>query len=357
MTLFDPALTGRPGFGRIYRPGTLTLGLLFPLESYAGPIPRMDVPEQVEQAVRAERSGFAALWARDVPLFDPTFGDVGQMFDPWVWLTHIAARTSQIALATGSTVLPLRNPIDTAKAAASVDLLSGGRLVLGVATGDRGVEFPAYGIDRAASGELFRASVSAMRRLWSEDFPAIDTPYGLLRDVSMLPRPTGGGIPLLVTGNSRQTLPWIAEYSDGWLMYPLPVEQQARVTAQWRGALDQCGASKPFSQSLYVDLVEDPAERPLPIHLGYRTGRDFLVEHLGRLRDIGVNHVLLNLKYGRRPAPEVLQELAEYVVPEFPAVAGQSHRLRSSVSERRKGALVTAGGDGIVEGCDTCCAG
>jgi luciferase-type oxidoreductase len=322
MTSFDPALTARPGAARMYRPGTLTLGLLFPLESYAGPVPRMDVAEQVDLAVRAERGGFAALWARDVPLFDPGFGDVGQMYDPWVWLTHIAARTSRIALGTASTVLPLRNPIDTAKAAASVDLLSGDRLVLGAATGDRGVEFPAYGLNRATGPARFRASMATIRRLWSESFPAVDSEYGVIRDAGLLPKPAGGRIPLFVTGNSGQDLEWIAVHGDGWLMYPRPVDQQARVTAQWRATLDDTGQPpKPFSQSLYIDLVERPAERCQPIHLGYRTGRHHLIEHLGRLRDAGVHHVLLNLKYGRRPAAEVLAELTEHVVPAFPMVS------------------------------------
>ncbi len=321
MTSFDPALCARPGFARMYQPGALTLGLLFPLESYSGPVPRMDVAEQVDRARLAEQHGFAALWARDVPLFDPGFGDVGQMYDPWVWLTHIAAVTSRIALATGSTVLPLRNPIDTAKAAASVDLLSGGRLVMGVATGDRGVEFPAYGLDREDSGVLFRASVSAMRQLWRESFPTLATPYGIVRDAGLLPQPTGGRIPLLITGNSRQELDWIAEHGDGWLMYPRPVEQQALVLARWRAAGQARGVHKPFSQSLYIDLAEQPTARPVPIHLGYRLGRDPLIEHLTRMRDIGVNHVTLNLKYGRRPAPDVLDELAAHVLPYFPAAS------------------------------------
>jgi luciferase-type oxidoreductase len=325
MTSFDSRLVDRPGFASMYRPGELTLGLLFPLESYEGPVPRMDVAEQTEAAVRAEECGFAALWARDVPLFDPGFGDTGQMFDPWVWLTHIAGATSRVALATGSTVLPLRNPIDTAKAAASLDLLSGQRLVLGAATGDRGVEFPAFGLDRDDSGELFRAAVDSIRRLWAERFPAIDSPYGTMRDVGLLPKPAGARIPLLVTGYSRQSLGWIAEHGDGWLMYPKPIAEQRQVLEQWHQALDEAGAApKPFSQSLYVDLTEDPGTPPSPIHLGYRTGRDFLVEHLGQLRDIGVNHVLLNLKYGRRPAPEVLHELAEHVLPHFPTVTGQA---------------------------------
>jgi luciferase-type oxidoreductase len=321
MTSFASSFADRPGFGSMYRPGELTLGLLFPLESYQGPIPRMDVAEQTAEAVRAEERGFAALLARDVPLFDPGFGDTGQMFDQWVWLTHIAGRTSRIALATGSSVLPLRNPIDTAKAAASLDVLSGQRLVLGAATGDRGVEFPAFGLNRDDSGELFRAAVSSIRRLWAEQFPAIDSPYGTMRDVGLLPKPDGGGIPLLVTGNSRQSLPWIAEHGDGWLMYPRPIGEQRLVLAAWQRALAETGtAPKPFSQSLYIDLTEDPATRPTPIHLGWRTGRHYLVQHLTELREIGVNHVVLNLKYGRRPATEVLQELAEHVLPHFPTI-------------------------------------
>ncbi|MEU4447566.1 LLM class oxidoreductase [Actinosynnema sp. NPDC050801] len=307
----------RPGFASMFLESELTLGLLMPLESYAGPVPRMDVAEQVEQAVLAEQRGFAALWARDVPLLDPSFGDGGQLFDPWVWLAHLVSRTSHIALATGSTVLPLRNPIDIAKAAASLDLLSGERLVLGAATGDRGVEFPAYGLDRADSGELYRDSIEAIRRLWAEDFPAMDSRYGTMRGTDLLPKPRGRRIPIMVTGNSRQDLPWIAEHADGWLMYPRPIREQKMITSAWRASV---GEWKPFAQSLYIDLVEDPGAGPAPIHLGFRSGRDHLLDHLGGLRDIGVNHVLLNVKYGRRPAAEVLQEVGEYVLPHFPTV-------------------------------------
>jgi luciferase-type oxidoreductase len=102
-------------------------------------------------ARRAEELGFAALWFRDVPLRDPNFGDIGQVYDPWVYLGWIAAQTRTIALATGSIVLPLRHPLHTAKAAASIDQLTRGRFVLGVASGDRPIEFPAFGL---ASGFL-----------------------------------------------------------------------------------------------------------------------------------------------------------------------------------------------------------
>src|SRR5689334_4259932 len=139
FSLFAPS-PSRPrrtnhGFARMFLPGRLTLGVMFPIEAFAGDTPSMR--GQIALAQRAEAAGFAALWFRDVPLRVPSFGDTGQVFDPWVWLSYIGASTSNIALATGSIVLPLRHPLHVAKAAASIDQLTDGRLVLGVASGDR----------------------------------------------------------------------------------------------------------------------------------------------------------------------------------------------------------------------------
>jgi len=93
-------------FNRVYQQNKLTLGINFPIESYTGPVPKMK--NQITLAQQVEAGGFAAIWSRDVPVYDPTFGDVGQIYDPWVWLGFIAAQTSTIALGTGSIILPLR---------------------------------------------------------------------------------------------------------------------------------------------------------------------------------------------------------------------------------------------------------
>lgn len=311
--------TANPGFARMFRPGRLTLGVFFPIEAFAGDRPTMR--GQVALAQRAERAGFAALWFRDVPLRDPPFGDVGQVFDPWVYLGYVAAQTREIALATGSVVLPIRHPIHTAKAAASVDRLSGWRLVLGVASGDRPVEFPAFNVDPERRGETFREHVDALRRMLGESFPALDGRWGSLRGADVVPKPCADGIPLLVTGASRQSLEWIARHAEGWVTYPRPLEAQERVIRGWRvvAGLQRPGEFLPFVQSLYIDLAAHPGALPQPIHLGWRVGRDRLVELLAALRTFGANHVVLNLKYGRRPAAEVLDEVAEFVLPEFPA--------------------------------------
>lgn len=92
---------------------------------------------------------------------------------------------------------------------------------------------------------------------------------------------------------------------------------QQDTAAKWRAAVDAAapGAFKPFSQSLYIDLAQDPAAAPTAIHLGYRCGRAFLLRFLETLREIGVNHVILNLKYGQRPAGEVIEEIGREIVP------------------------------------------
>jgi luciferase-type oxidoreductase len=301
-------------FRRMFAPGRLTFGVFFPIEAYSGDQPTM--VDQVRLAQRAEELGFAALWFRDVPLRDPGFGDVGQIFDPFVYLGFIAAQTRRIALATGAIVLPLRHPLHTAKAAASVDQLSGGRLMLGVASGDRPVEFPAFGLDAEERGAAFRENLRVMRQVLEHSFQPVSSPYGTLTGADVIPKPVRQ-IPFLVTGSSRQSLEWIAESSDGWITYPRPLVHQTRLAQEWHDlvACKAPGAFKPFAQSLYVDVSADSNERPVPIHLGFRAGWKALVEHALALRAAGVNHVALNLKYGRRAARDVLEEIGHEVLP------------------------------------------
>jgi luciferase-type oxidoreductase len=314
----DHSFSQHPGYRRMFKENHLTLGLFFPIEAYTGSVPKMDLEEQEKLAKRAEQLNFASLVVRDVPLHDPHFGDVGQIYDPWVFLGYVAANTEKIALATGSIILTLRHPLHVAKAAASVDKISGGRLVLGVATGDRPIEFPSFSVDFEKRGELFREALSVIKHVWKENFPAIHTARVQMSSGDLIPKPDLHDIPVLVTGHSGQSIEWIAKNADGWMYYPRNLTFQSELIRNWRSLTDRF---KPFSQSLYVDLTEDPDEDPTPIHLGFRTGRKFLIRFLESLQEIGVNHVILNLKYGQRPASEVIEELGEEILPFFPALA------------------------------------
>ena len=311
------------GFHRAFAKGKLTLGIGVPLEAYNGPIPTMR--DQLERVRQVEKAGFAVLWCRDVPLYDPSFGDVGQIYDPWPWLGYIAAHTTRIALGTASIILPLRSPVDLAKSAASVDQLTAGRLVLGVASGDRPIEYSVYQKDFQSRDNAFREAVEFIKDTTHKPTDWDNFSTIAAGRVDLLPKSHSGDLPLLVTGNSRQSVEWIAEHAAGWLMYPRPLAQQEGVLSQWHKALEKQQLHwKPFAQSLYIDLTDAPDEPATPIHLGYRVGRNGLLQHLEALQSMGVNHVLFNVKFSTRPVDEVIEELREFVIPAFPAHALQS---------------------------------
>src|SRR3569623_2341099 len=114
----------------------------------------------------------------------------------------MAAHTNTIVLATGSVVLPLRHPLHTAKAAASVSQLSGGRLVLGIASGARPDEFPAFGVDFEQRSPLFRENLRVLRTVLPEEIPVEQSPYGeLLGTADLVPKPSNP-LALQETGHS-----------------------------------------------------------------------------------------------------------------------------------------------------------
>jgi len=325
------AFAQHPGYRRLFAHDHLTLGIFLPLRFYDGDMAVLAGQAQLVSEI--DRLGFGAVWVRDVPLYDPAFGDAGQVFDPFTYLAYLTAHTRHIALATGSAIFALRHPIDLAKAAASLDCLSGGRLVLGIASGDRPVEFPAYGLEHDSRGERFAQGVDYFRQLLAGQSAPINSPLGRLDGARLLPTPVAGRIPLLVTGSSRQTLPWLGEQADGWITYPetthnvLGPRRLAEKIRAWR-ALIPGGGFRPHITNEWIDLDEDPNFPRTPLRGGYvlRTGRNGLIELLQEWREAGVNHAALGMQMARRPPREIIQELAEEVLPLFPSLAGPEPR-------------------------------
>lgn len=323
------AFFGHPGYRRMFSPDRLTLGIFLPLRSYSGDMSVLR--GQSDLVAEIDSYGFAAVWVRDVPLFDPSFGDAGQVFDPFTYLSYLAARTQKVALATGSAVISLRHPIDLAKAATTIDQLSGGRLVMGVASGDRPMEFPAYGLEHSARAERFSQALSYIRQLMYAGHLDIESPLGCFEGAEFLPKPVSTSIPMMVTGSSGQTLEWIAEHADGWLTYPNAThtprgpQYLAEKIRAWR-ELVPGGAFRPHMTNEWIDLVDDPGYPRTPLHGGYvlRTGRRGLIALLEEWQAAGVNHAALGIQFSQRPPAEVLEELAREVLPHFPSHEGPS---------------------------------
>lgn len=304
-------------YQRVFQPGKLTFGFIMPLEAYPdSPFPTLK--DHTRLARLADDAGFAALWMRDVPFYDPQFGDTGQMLDPMVYLGYLAAHTRQIALGTAGIVLPLRDPIIVAKQAVSVDQLTGGRLLLGLSTGDRATEYPAFGANFENRAERFQEAVSLLRTVTEDAFPLAQTRhYGnLTGNIDLIPKPYAKRLPLIVVGRARQDLSWIAANTDGWISHLSDFSRMPEFLAQWRAGAEGLGF-KPYGYGSFFELAENP-DAPLR-YIGNRftMGRNALIALWTLQQEQGVNHVALNLKPSRRPVEEVLQELAEFVLPQF----------------------------------------
>jgi len=262
-----------------------------------------DLKQHAQLARQADSSGFKALWVRDVPVYDPNFGDAAQVFETFSYLGYLAGITHNIMLGTAAVVLPLRQPWLTLKAASSIDELSDGRLLLGVASGDRPMEYPLFGVDYAQRGESFRDTVQLLQSQGHGRLPA---------GARLLPE-REVPVPLLVAGLGQQSPVWIGEHMDGWLAYPGTPEEHLRRVGLWR----EVGGDKPYITFFHLDLEANPHAPMKRVRFGGHTGRLALIDELQALRASGVQHVGLHLRRSERPVADVIEELAEHVLPFF----------------------------------------
>ncbi|HKO10024.1 MAG TPA: TIGR03619 family F420-dependent LLM class oxidoreductase [Alphaproteobacteria bacterium] len=177
-----------------------------------------DATALVEYGVRMEELGFDSLWVWDHILLgvEPHF----PIIDALSLLTAVAARTKRIKLGTGILVLPIRNPVLLAKQLSSIDLISKGRLLLGMASGWYKREFDSVGVPFEKRGRIMDESLEIMSRLWSEDLVAGDYPPYHMKAAVMFPKPyQRPRPPILIGGYVDRVLKRAATAADGWLTY------------------------------------------------------------------------------------------------------------------------------------------
>lgn len=321
MKALAPDLAGHAAYARVFQPGRLTLGFIAPLEAYPN-APWPTLADHAALARKVDALDFAAIWLRDVPFYDPSFGDVGQILDPMVYAGWFAAQTTRIAIGTAGIVLPLRDPLIVAKQAASVDQLTSGRFLLGLSTGDRPSEFAAFDSDLDNRPDRYRDAIDVIRAATEQSFARhASRHYGTLDGtIDLVPKPVGPRLPILAIGRAGQTLEWLGENTDGWIWHLSDPQRLPDVLTRWRAATAG-GAYKPYGYGAMFDLLADP-DAPLAYAAGgIRSGRNALIKLWKRQRDEGVAHVALNPKPSRRPFADVADELATHVLPHFPTDA------------------------------------
>ncbi len=182
-------------------------------------------------ATAAEAGGFEAVWTVEhvvVPSgyeskypYDPSGKMAGgaeefDLPDPLIWLTWVAAHTTRIKLATGILILPQRNPVITAKELATLDHLSGGRMLLGVGAGWLAEEFAALNVPFDERGKRLDEYIAVMRALWSGEKTTFAGDFFDFQDCISLPRPSNGTIPVIVGGHSPAAARRAGRLGDGF---------------------------------------------------------------------------------------------------------------------------------------------
>jgi probable F420-dependent oxidoreductase len=201
----------------------------------------LDAGPPHEVAIAAEAAGWMGFSFTEHPVPGARWLDAGghQTLDPIVALSHVAAVTTRMRLLTYLVVAPYRNPFLLAKAAATVDKLSGGRFILGMGTGYNKSEFHALGVDFDERNALFDEALDVLPLHWSGEPFSYKGSHFEGRDVIARPMPVQNPIPIWIGGNSRLTRRRVGERAQGWmpLLGPPTLNVTARTPAL--GTLDE----------------------------------------------------------------------------------------------------------------------
>ncbi len=179
-------------------------------------------------AIAAEDAGFDSLWTGEhVVLPDPQAPPSPAppqtpMLDPATALAFLAAHTQRVKLATGIIILPQRNPLVLAKELASVDVLSGGRLLFGLGAGYLQPEFEAIGASFEDRGARASEAIEVLRALWTQDSPSFEGRFWSFSGIQAMPRPVQKPHPpILVGGHSPPAYRRAVSQGDGWYGFAL----------------------------------------------------------------------------------------------------------------------------------------
>ncbi len=271
------------------------------------PSGRVDAPGEfvtaaaiAEMARAAEAAGYEAVYVTDHPAGDQKWLETGghHALDPFVALSFAAATTTTLRLQTHILVLAYRNPFLTAKSVLSLDVLSGGRLTLGVAAGYLRSEFQALGVDYDERNELFDEALEVMRLALTEDSVAYQGRHFRSRGTTMRPRPAQQpSPPVWIGGNSTRAMRRAVESAQGWCPFPNPAAAAAATKTPKLETVEELAARLSLAQRYASEIGRtDPlavcfAPISLSMFASGKADQGALRSELATLGDLGVGHV------------------------------------------------------------------
>ena len=193
--------------------------------------------------------------------------------DPLIWLSYVAAATNKIRLATGVMIMPQRNPLVTAKAVATLDRLSKGRMILGIGSGWLEEEFDALGVSFDDRGDRTDEYLEAMKQAWASDTASYRGKFVNFNNVYSRPQPANGNVPIIVGGHSRRAARRAGELGDGF--FP------------GRGNFDELAALFDHARHCAEESGRDPEA------LEFTAGGPTSPDYVEQLAEIGVTRMIV----------------------------------------------------------------
>ena len=274
----------------------------------------------------AEELGFDSLWVMD-HLFNTGYIrerlEDKPYYHPLGTLSYLAATTKRVKLGTSVLVLPYHNPVELAKYAATLDQMSGGRVILGVGVGAMTEEFEALGISMRQRGSLTNECIGIMKELWSNPHPSYQSRRWSFSDLRFSPKPfQRPHIPLWIGGSSPGALRRAAKVGDGWHPSGMSAEEFSLGRREIRD-MAQAAGRDPDSLAMSMRVEVEVHGGPSSARAAGRarlSGRDTgeMIAAIEAYQSSGVDHLVLALNSGDVPAlRSVMETIAQEVIPRF----------------------------------------
>ncbi len=304
-----------------------------------GPLAKPDILLKLAQA--AERLGYSSIFVTDHVVLPTTtrsaypYHPSGQFpggsrqdyLEPFTLLSHLAAATRKIRLGTSILVIPYRNPVVTAKMLATLDVLSGGRVILGAGVGWLKEEFEAVGAPPFKErGRVTDEYLRLMRECWAKEEIRFEGRYYRVSDIVFLPKPIQkGGIPVWIGGHTDAALRRAAELGDGWhpiglrppaLLHPAEYADKVKQIHAWAQRAGRHPAAITLTFRVPMEVRPKRLKAPAGERQMFRGTADQVIADIRQYQALGVTHFVFDFTVPElKPILTNMERFAEEVLP------------------------------------------
>ncbi len=291
----------------------------------------VDALVNLELAEKAEMLGFDSIWISDhVVLPEKYQGRFSKiLYDPFILLASIAAKTEKILLGTSVIIVPYRNPIVVAKMVSTIDVLSDGRVIFGIGPGWMEEEFDILGIPFNERGPRTDEYISIFKELWQKDEPKFDGKFYSFSNIKFYPKPIQmPHPPMWIGGISKRAIARAVELGDGWhpvWLSPDQMEEQIRYlgrVAEEKGrSLDNFVFSiRNRLRILKADEEKKPdfGESRGQYTFSFHGTTEEIIDKIRQFESIGVSHIIFDLDVENDGEMfRTIEQFADDIMPSF----------------------------------------